>query len=154
MPDPDLKIRGRGGGGGGKARSSKKFFWSFGPQFGLKIRGRGGPPGHSPGSATAQHLLELWQRFAPLCTPLPVRTQQLQTLWGQQRSAALHWATDYADKLLLTYLSPNVGLGGWYVGIFPQNPILIRVIYLRINTLVWLIMQYGPRTRKYMNLKL
>ena len=38
--------------------------WGVGP----------GPPGPSPGSSPAQHLLELWQRFAPFCTPLPART--------------------------------------------------------------------------------
>ena len=55
--DPDLEIRGRrssrpldrqGGGGGGL---QNKFFWPFGPPFGLKIRGAG-LPGPSPGSAT------------------------------------------------------------------------------------------------------
>ena len=50
--DPVLEIRGEGGchpdpeikwaGGGGSV--SKKFFWPFGPQFGLKISG-GWPPG-------------------------------------------------------------------------------------------------------------
>ena len=49
VPDPDLEIGGGGRGGGGSSRplekggSPKKFFWSFGPQFGLKIRGRGPP---------------------------------------------------------------------------------------------------------------
>ena len=49
MPDPDPEKRGGGGVGG---RSPKKFFWPFGPQFGLKIRVEGGPPGPSPGSTT------------------------------------------------------------------------------------------------------
>ena len=35
----------------------KKFFWPFGPQFGLKIRGRRGA---SPGSATDWHIL-IWE---------------------------------------------------------------------------------------------
>ena len=43
-PDPEI----RGG------AVSKKFFWPFGPQFGLKIRvGRAGP---SPGSATVLNI--------------------------------------------------------------------------------------------------
>ena len=55
MPDLDLEIRGgshpepliRGGGG-----LQKKFFWPFGPQFGLKIGGDPAPLGPSPGSTT------------------------------------------------------------------------------------------------------
>ena len=53
--DPDLEIRRRSsrpldrqGGGGGL---QNKFFWPFGPPFGLKIRGAG-LPGPSPESAT------------------------------------------------------------------------------------------------------
>ena len=49
MPDTDLEIRVRGGGGRssrsldkGEGPVSKKFFSTFGPQFGLKIRGEGG----------------------------------------------------------------------------------------------------------------
>ena len=34
----------------------KKYFWPFGPQFGLKIRG-GGHLGHSAGSATGSYLV-------------------------------------------------------------------------------------------------
>ena len=41
MPDSDLEM----GGGGGRekvgAGLQKKYFWPFGPQFGLKIRGGG-----------------------------------------------------------------------------------------------------------------
>ena len=48
MPDPDLEMTGGGGWGGG-VRSPKKFFWPFGPQFGLKMRGWAGA---SPQSAT------------------------------------------------------------------------------------------------------
>ena len=40
MPDPNLEIRGEGGGAG----LPKKFFRTFGPQFGLKVRGGPGPP--------------------------------------------------------------------------------------------------------------
>ena len=40
VPDPDLEIR---GGGGAKAGLPKKFFGSFGPQFGPKIRGGWAP---------------------------------------------------------------------------------------------------------------
>ena len=55
MPDTDLEIRGGGHPEGGPV-SKKKFFWPFGPEFGLKIRAGGGvagAPGPLPGSATA-----------------------------------------------------------------------------------------------------
>ena len=45
--DLDLQIR-RGGGEKRRARSPKKLFRPFGPQFGLKIRGGGRPPGPLP----------------------------------------------------------------------------------------------------------
>ena len=42
MPDSDLEME---GGGGGERRLGaglqKKYFWPFGPQFGIKIRGGG-----------------------------------------------------------------------------------------------------------------
>ena len=46
--ETDLEIRGLGGGGEGLP---KKFFWPFGPQFGLQIKG--GCLGPSPGSPNA-----------------------------------------------------------------------------------------------------
>ena len=52
VPGPDLEIRGVPGHPDLKIRigpvSKKKFFRSFGPQFGLKIRGEHGPPGPLP----------------------------------------------------------------------------------------------------------
>ena len=42
----------------GGARSQKKFFRLFRPQFGLKKRGEAGPPGPSPGSATGFNIRE------------------------------------------------------------------------------------------------
>ena len=62
VADPDLQIKGGGGGGqpdpeirGGSLQ--KKFFWPFGPQFGLKIRGTAGLPVPSPGSTTVSNHL-------------------------------------------------------------------------------------------------
>ena len=57
MPDTDLEIRGGGGWSSrGGASLQKKFFWPFGPQFGLKIRaGEAGPPGPLPWNAWIRH---------------------------------------------------------------------------------------------------
>ena len=80
VPNPDLKIRGRGKGGWWEGPVIKKVFLVLWASVWSKNKGeRRALPRPSPGSATAQHLLELWQRFAPLCTPLPARTQQLPT---------------------------------------------------------------------------
>ena len=63
IPSGEFRPSDKGGGGGGGGGShpdpekrgrpslQKKFFWSFGPQFGLKIRGAG----PSPGSTTDPH---------------------------------------------------------------------------------------------------
>ena len=54
-----LRWGGEGGGRGERekvgAGLQKKYFWPFGPQFGLKIRG--GHLGHSAGSATGSYLV-------------------------------------------------------------------------------------------------
>ena len=55
VPHLDLEIRGGGHPEGGSSLK-KKFFWPFGPQFGLKIRaGEAGPPGPLPWNAWIRH---------------------------------------------------------------------------------------------------
>ena len=73
---------GGGGGGGGERRSGaglqKKYFWPFGPQFGLKIRG-GGHLGHSAGSATGSYLVYVTRyTFGSFSSPI---TSSLFSCW-------------------------------------------------------------------------
>ena len=75
MPDSDLEM----GGGGEKvgAGLQKKYFWPFGPQFGLKIRG--GHLGHSAGSATGSYLVYVTRStFGNFSSPI---TSSLFSCW-------------------------------------------------------------------------
>ena len=152
MPDPDLKIRGRGWGEGPVI---KKVFSVLRASVWSKNKGERRAPRATP---LDPPLLSIFlncgkdlHRFAHHCQHARNNSQHS----GANNVAQLYTGPRITRTNCCSYTSPpNVGLGEWYVGRFPQNPILIRVIYLRINTLVWLIMQYGPRTRKYMNLKL
>ena len=71
----------RGGGGGRERRwgagLQKKYFWPFGPQFGLKIRG--GHLGHSAGSATGSYLVYVTRyTFGSFSSPI---TSSLFSCW-------------------------------------------------------------------------
>ena len=82
MPDSDLEMGGGGGGGGRERRwgagLQKKYFWPFGPQFGLKIRG--GHLGHSAGSADPGSYLVYVTRstFGNFSSPI---TSSLFSCW-------------------------------------------------------------------------